>query len=81
MDLTFQQLDPADFGLSAGEIVFVSDVVEELEAARAAGMQAVLSVREGNPPAAADHGFVEIASFSNLQIATPQPANPDLSSN
>ena len=37
-------------GLRANEVVFVSDVVGELEAAHAAGMQVVLCVRPGNQP-------------------------------
>jgi enolase-phosphatase E1 len=40
----------ADAGVPAGEILFVSDVEEELDAARAAGMQTALSLRPGNPP-------------------------------
>jgi enolase-phosphatase E1 len=59
------------FGLPAGEIVFISDVTEELTAAQNAGMQAVLSVREGNPPAARDHSFDEITSFASLRILAP----------
>lgn len=35
-------------GLPAGEILFLSDVVEELDAARAAGMQTVQLVREAD---------------------------------
>lgn len=37
-----------DSGLDAGDILFVSDVAAELDAARAAGMQTVLCVRPGN---------------------------------
>jgi methylthioribulose 1-phosphate dehydratase / enolase-phosphatase E1 len=36
--------------VAADQVVFVSDCVEELAAARAAGMTAVLSVRPGNAP-------------------------------
>jgi enolase-phosphatase E1 len=36
--------------LDTNEILFVSDVVTELEAAMAAGMQTRLSIRPGNPP-------------------------------
>ena len=35
----------------ASEVLFVSDVVAELDAARSAGMSAVLSIRPGNAPA------------------------------
>jgi enolase-phosphatase E1 len=42
----------AEIGLDANEIVFISDVVEELDAAEEAGMKTLLSVRPGNavPP-------------------------------
>jgi enolase-phosphatase E1 len=36
----------ADIGLPAGEILFLSDIVEELDAARAAGMQTIQLVRD-----------------------------------
>jgi enolase-phosphatase E1 len=39
------------FGLPPGEILFLSDVVEELDAAREAGMQTGLFLRPGNKPA------------------------------
>ncbi|HEX3130251.1 MAG TPA: acireductone synthase [Thermoanaerobaculia bacterium] len=39
------------FGLPPGEILFLSDVVEELNAAREAGMQTGLFLRPGNKPA------------------------------
>lgn len=39
----------AEMGLEPGEIVFISDVVDELNAAEEAGMQTQLSVRHGNP--------------------------------
>ena len=37
--------------LEASEIVFISDIVSELEAAQQAGMKTLLSVRSGNAPA------------------------------
>ena len=48
------------------EILFVTDVFEEAEAAKAAGLQAVISVREGNAPLPAKHSFTEITSFAQL---------------
>lgn len=39
------------FGLPPGEILFLSDVVEELDAAREAGMRTGLFLRPGNKPA------------------------------
>jgi enolase-phosphatase E1 len=38
------------FGCEPGEILFVSDVVGELDASRIAGMQAALCIRPGNHP-------------------------------
>lgn len=48
------------------EIVFVSDVDAELDAAKAAGMQTRLSVREGNPPQANEQRHQVIRSFEEL---------------
>lgn len=39
------------FGLPPGDILFLSDVVEELDAAREAGLQTGLFLRPGNKPA------------------------------
>jgi enolase-phosphatase E1 len=66
--------DPASYariaeqtGTSPRDVVFVSDVVRELDAARIAGMQTILSDRPGNAPQPKhDHrivqSFVEISS-------------------
>jgi enolase-phosphatase E1 len=52
--------------LPASGITFVSDVVAELDAARAAGMETVLSVRRGNAPQPpSDHRT--ITSFDQLR--------------
>lgn len=40
----------ADIGLLADAILFLSDVVAELDAAHAAGMRTALALRPGNPP-------------------------------
>jgi enolase-phosphatase E1 len=48
------------------EIVFVSDVVAELDAARAAGMQTVLSERPGNCPQPSGHAHPPLRSFDEL---------------
>ncbi len=47
------------------EILFVSDVVAELDAARAAGMQTILSLRPGNRPQPANN-HSPIRSFAEL---------------
>jgi enolase-phosphatase E1 len=38
------------FGCEPGEVLFVSDIVRELDAARIAGMQTALCIRPGNHP-------------------------------
>ncbi|MDI1312723.1 acireductone synthase [Prosthecobacter sp.] len=58
----------ADCGLTAEQILFVSDVVEELNAARNAGMVTVLALRPGNPPALL-HDHPAITSFSEISLA------------
>lgn len=54
------------YGLDPGEILFVSDVVGELVAAKSAGFQVVLSIRPGNKPVESGHGFGEITSFGEI---------------
>lgn len=56
----------ADGGLPAHEILFISDLVDELNAARNAGMITALTIRPGNKPAPpndhpAIHSFTEIS--------------------
>jgi enolase-phosphatase E1 len=53
------------FGLAAGDIVFVSDVTRELDAARGAGMKTSLCVRPGNHPQPA-HNHTTITTFDGL---------------
>lgn len=53
------------FGLPPGEILFLSDHPGELAAAAAAGMQAGLLVRPGNPPAVAGP-YPTYRSFAEL---------------
>ncbi len=50
----------------ADEILFVSDVTAELEAARVAGMQTQLSIRPGNPLQPNTQNFQSITSFDQL---------------
>lgn len=56
----------ADIGIAPGEILFLSDIVGELDAARAAGMATGLVVRPGNKPVAAGHGHREVRSFDEV---------------
>jgi enolase-phosphatase E1 len=61
----------ADFGRPPGEILFLSDIVAELDAARAAGLQTALCVRPGNVTgqSSAEMGHPEITSFAQVQLA------------
>jgi enolase-phosphatase E1 len=58
----------ADMLMSPQQIVFISDVPAELEAARAAGMQTVLSIRPGNAPLTPTANQATIQSFAELQL-------------
>ena len=53
-------------GLRAEEVLFVSDVVSELEAASNAGMSVLLSVRPGNPRQDKVERFTVIESFEAI---------------
>jgi len=58
----------SEFLCEPGEILFISDVVDELEAAKTAGLQTILSVRPGNKPVEKDHGFAAIESFNEIKL-------------
>jgi enolase-phosphatase E1 len=48
-----------EFGYAPHQILFISDVTSELDAARTAGMKTLLSLRPGNPPQpATDHPHI-----------------------
>lgn len=53
----------ATLGVMPGEVIFFSDVVAELDAARDAGCQARLVVREGNAPVEDARGHLVIDSL------------------
>ena len=53
-------------GVPAPSIVFVSDVTKELAAARAAGMEAVLSIRPGNLPQRDAGQYRQVKSFLEI---------------
>jgi len=53
-------------GLAEGAILFISDTVAELEAARNAGMQTRLSIRSGNQPQEGSAGHQALNSFDEL---------------
>jgi enolase-phosphatase E1 len=52
--------------VAPGEAVFFSDVVKELDAARGAGMETRLVVREGNAPVEDVRGHERIGSFKGI---------------
>ena len=56
----------AAIGRPPAEILFLSDVVEELDAARDAGMQTVQLVRDGEPPSNARHRPVR--HFAGIEL-------------
>ena len=68
----------ADFGLPPAEILFLSDIVAELDAAREAGLATTLVVRPGNAtdqnsrgePHAAITSFAESRALANSDLAT-----------
>jgi enolase-phosphatase E1 len=67
-----KKMDPQSYltiasklSLNPTQVLFVSDVVAELDAANNAGMQTRLCVRPGNPPQP-DGGFQRITTFREL---------------
>ena len=52
--------------LRADEVLFISDVVAELNAATEAGMQTLLSIRPGNPPQNDADQYQVIRSFEEI---------------
>ncbi|MCI0662394.1 MAG: acireductone synthase [Acidobacteria bacterium] len=53
----------AELQLPPAEIVFISDAIAELDAARSAGLRTVLSVRPGNKPLSASVVHPQIKNF------------------
>ena len=56
-----------DIGLPPSEIIFISDVPAELDAARSAGMQVILSIRPGNKPVENIDADSAIRDFSEVE--------------
>lgn len=61
-------------GLEAGDILFLSDVAEELEAAARAGMQTRWVVREGT--LRSDSAFVQVVDFDAIDLGEESDAAP-----
>lgn len=53
-------------GLESNEMLFISDVVAELEAANTAGMKTLLSIRPGNEPQPGTDRFLIIHTFDEV---------------
>jgi enolase-phosphatase E1 len=53
-------------GLAANEIIFISDVVTELNAASEAEMKTLLSIRPGNPPQPDAERYQSIHTFDEI---------------
>ncbi|MCA9125954.1 MAG: acireductone synthase [Planctomycetales bacterium] len=56
-----------DWKLNPAEILFVSDIADELQAARVAGMRALASVRPGNAPLPVPFDIPQIKSFDEIE--------------
>jgi len=64
------------FDVPISDILFISDVTRELDAARSAGMQTLLCVRPGNHPQP-QHGHPTIADFETIQARGTGNRGPD----
>ena len=64
---SYRQIAEA-FGLPASEILFVSDIEAELDAAIEAGMQTVLSIRPGNKPVENSQVYLAVNSFADVNV-------------
>lgn len=56
------------FALPPRDILFLSDVTAELDAAKKASLQTALVLRPGNAAAKPGHGHLEISSFAEVRI-------------
>lgn len=61
------ELQKQHAGLAATDVLFLSDIKDELDAAKQAGMRTCWLVREGELPAESDHPVVK--SFAEIEIA------------
>jgi enolase-phosphatase E1 len=62
---SYQRIASA-MGVEPEEVLFISDVVAELDASRSAGMATLLCARAGNPPQPADEKQQRISSFDQI---------------
>ena len=64
---SYRQIAKA-YGLDTNEILFLSDVPAELDAARTAGMQTGLCVRPGNVEVSDANGHERITDFTQIEL-------------
>ncbi len=64
---SYQRIAEA-MGMLASEILFVSDLVAELDAAAAAGMKTALTMRPGNPPLVGTPAHPIIHSLAEIEL-------------
>ncbi|KAJ2909822.1 enolase-phosphatase E1 [Coemansia aciculifera] len=57
-----------DIGVKPAQVLFISDNVLEIQAADAAGLQTVVSIRSGNAPVAVDCKFQKTTDFMTLSL-------------
>lgn len=67
----------AEVGILPGQMLFVSDNIEEVKAAAQAGLQVALAKRPGNAPIEEAHPFKVVENFAHL----PLPYDPQESEN
>ena len=70
-DAQSYKLISQDAGVEPVHVTFLSDVVEELDAAREAGMSTILVVRPGNHPLSKANTHMVIETFDQLKIGLP----------
>jgi enolase-phosphatase E1 len=58
----------ADIGCSPGEVLFLSDITAELDAAKDAGLQTALLIRPGNAPQNNEQQHAAIKTFDEISI-------------
>ena len=64
----------ADMKLPPERILFLSDIIAELDAARAAGLHTGVAMRPGNAAVAEGRGHERIRSFEEIHAAGSNPA-------
>jgi 2,3-diketo-5-methylthio-1-phosphopentane phosphatase len=68
-----------DLGCAPAQVLFVSDVTGELDAARAAGCQVLLAIRPGNPPPP-PHQYQAITTLADVAPAPATAATDEVGS-